>query len=56
MRTNNGYQESDFSRIVSQLANIREDVDAMDHHQSDRILREIDEVIDKMTNINVSAA
>lgn len=34
--------------LISKLIDIREDVDAIDHHQTNRIVSEIDEVIGLM--------
>ncbi len=37
-------------KIIVKLSEIRDDIDAIHHHQSDRIVQELEEVIEALRN------
>jgi len=43
-------------KVISKLIDIKEDVDAIYHHQSDRIVAEIEDVIRQLKNVQTNDA
>ena len=43
------------NRIISKLIDVKDDVDAIDHHQSDRIVTELKQVIEALKTLERSS-
>lgn len=43
------------NRIISKLIDVKDDVDAIDHHQSDRIVSELKQVIEALKTLERSS-
>lgn len=45
--------KSELRRIVIQLQEIKEDIDGIDHHQTDRIVKELEQAISELRQIAI---